>query len=53
MFLFECRCRSIANDEMPMPRFPNGFLIIYQGPFTLVNFQMAASKPSKIRPLPA
>ena len=45
---------AIANAEMLMPRFSNGLLTIYRGPLTLSNFQMAASKPSKIRPsLPA
>ena len=39
---------------LPVPRFPNGLLSIYRGPLTLLNFQMAASKPSKTRPfLPA
>ena len=36
---------------MSMPRFPNGLLSIYRGQFTLSNFQMAASKPSKLDPL--
>ena len=45
---------AIANAEMPMPKFPNDLLSIYGRPRTLPNFQMAASKPSKIRPsLPA
>ena len=39
---------AIANAEMSMLRFPNGLLLIYRGPLTLSNFQMAASKPSKI-----
>ena len=41
---------AIANAEMPMRRFPNGLLSIYRGPLTLSSFQMAASKPSRIRP---
>ena len=36
---------AIANAKMPVPRFSNGLLTIYQGPLTLSNFQMAASKP--------
>ena len=41
---------AIANAEMPMPRFQNGLLSIYRGPLTFSSFQMAASKPSRIRP---
>ena len=36
---------------MSIPRFPNGLLSIYRGQLTLSNFQMAASKPSKLDPL--
>ena len=39
-----------ANAEMLMQRFPNALLSIYWGPLTLLNFQMAASEPLKIRP---
>ena len=35
---------------LPMPRFSNGLLTIYWIPLTLSKYQMAASKPSKIRP---
>ena len=41
---------AFANAEITMPRFPNGLLSIYWGSLTLPNFQMAASKSSKIRP---
>ena len=35
---FNADADAITNAEMPMPRFPNGFLSIYQGPPTLPNF---------------
>ena len=38
-----------GNVEMRMPKFSNDLLSIYLGPLTLSNFQMAASKPPKIR----
>ena len=39
---------AIPNAEMPIMRFLNGLLLIYQGPLTLLNFQMAACEPLKI-----
>ena len=48
-FYLNTNTDSIANAEMPMLRFPNGLLLIYRGQLTLSNFQMAASKPLKIR----